>query len=230
MQSQTQAKIYLASERGHTETDWFRSYNTFNFGRYKNPNKQAFAGLYVWNDDTIAGGRSIQLSAVTDSLLFMLPVVGGICYKDSAGNEVQVEAGESFTVFVKKNVTVVITNPYNTELVNVLHGWLKTKDLASEACVFSFSLEKEKNELIKATQRAGDFAGFIGRFDGRKEGAYQLSEDPAGVFVFVIQGAFEVQNRLLEARDGLALWNLSEIEFEALSNEAILLLLELPLR
>lgn len=36
-----------------------------------------------------------------------------------------------------------------------------------------------------------------------------------------------MQNRLLEARDGLGLWNVDEIEFEALSNEAVLLILEI---
>ena len=45
-------------------------------------------------------------------------------------------------------------------------------------------------------------------------------------FVFIIEGAFEVQNRLLEARDGLSLWNLSKLEFEALSNDAILMIIE----
>ena len=47
--------------------------------------------------------------------------------------------------------------------------------------------------------------------------------------VFVIHGAFEVENRLLESRDGLAIWNTDRIELEALSNEAILLLLEIKL-
>jgi len=46
------------------------------------------------------------------------------------------------------------------------------------------------------------------------------------VYVFVIEGAFEVQNRLLHARDGLSLSSATEVEFEALSNDAMLLILE----
>jgi redox-sensitive bicupin YhaK (pirin superfamily) len=42
----------------------------------------------------------------------------------------------------------------------------------------------------------------------------------------VIEGAFEVQDRLLHAKDGLAVWDTNEIDFEALSNDAILLLWE----
>jgi hypothetical protein len=51
-----------------------------------------------------------------------------------------------------------------------------------------------------------------------------------GVFGFVIEGAFEFQNRLLETRDSIALWNEDnetlQIEFEALSNDAIILIAE----
>lgn len=51
------------------------------------------------------------------------------------------------------------------------------------------------------------------------------------LFVFVIQGVFEVQGRLLHARDGLGLWDEeNEVELEALSNDAIVLLTELSLR
>jgi hypothetical protein len=46
------------------------------------------------------------------------------------------------------------------------------------------------------------------------------------VFVYVIEGAVEFQNRLLEQRDGLALYSVTTSEFEALSNDAILLVLE----
>jgi redox-sensitive bicupin YhaK (pirin superfamily) len=67
----------------------------------------------------------------------------------------------------------------------------------------------------------------IGQFRGRQEARYQLSHKTHGLFVFVIEGAFEVQGRLLHPRDGLAFWNVAEpAELEALSNDAIILLME----
>ena len=48
--------------------------------------------------------------------------------------------------------------------------------------------------------------------------------------MFAIEGAFEIQGALLHARDGLALWRTDEIEAEDLSNDAIILLIELPFR
>ncbi|WP_165699302.1 pirin family protein [Hymenobacter jejuensis] len=46
-------------------------------------------------------------------------------------------------------------------------------------------------------------------------------------FAFVVAGAFEVEGRLLHERDGLALWDVQEVELEALSNDALVLVLEL---
>jgi len=40
---------------------------------------------------------------------------------------------------------------------------------------------------------------------------------------------FEAEGRLLHERDGLALWDTVEIEMEALSNDAIILLIETTL-
>jgi len=80
------------------------------------------------------------------------------------------------------------------------------------------------------------FCGFIGKYDGRNDGIYQLKavenkQLANGIFVFILSGAFDVQNRFLHARDGLALSDLQDelIEFEALSNDAILLLMEIPM-
>ena len=64
---------------------------------------------------------------------------------------------------------------------------------------------------------------------GREDGVYSLKNPQNGVFVFVIEGAFEVQNRLLEPRDGLAISAVEAIEFEALSNNAIILFLEIKI-
>jgi hypothetical protein len=73
----------------------------------------------------------------------------------------------------------------------------------------------------------------IGKFSGRAETDYRPKNKEAGLFVFVIEGAFEVEGRLLHARDGLAIEQADEsdsyrIEMEALSNDAVILTIELP--
>ena len=43
----------------------------------------------------------------------------------------------------------------------------------------------------------------------------------------VINGAFEIQNRLLENRDAIILWEITELEFEALSENALIIFFEI---
>ncbi len=62
-------------------------------------------------------------------------------------------------------------------------------------------------------------------FKGREEVDFCLRKK--GAFTYVIRGAFEVQHRLIETGDGVALWNTSNIEIEALSDNAVILVIEL---
>ena len=234
MHDASKGKIFLASERGHTETDWFRSYNTFNFGQYQHEHKQPFGPLYVLNDDTLAGKRTIKLLVEEASVIVLLPVVGAIIYKDSNGNRATLEAGEVQFFFTPKGTTVEICNPFETELINYLQLWLKCSSEQPSSRLIAFDIESDTNRLIELLSFRSASSLFvlkasIGIFDGREEAVYKLSNTNHGLFVFVLQGAFEVQNRLLETRDGLALWDIEEIELEALSNEAIILLIEIRL-
>jgi quercetin 2,3-dioxygenase len=79
---------------------------------------------------------------------------------------------------------------------------------------------------ININEPALPFKVSVGKFNGRGETAYQLQDIKPGALIFVLEGAFEIAGRLLHARDGLAIWETTVIEIEALCNDAILLLIE----
>jgi len=85
------------------------------------------------------------------------------------------------------------------------------------------------NQLLELLPGPGDALpcrASLGRFTGRAEAEYHLRRPGAGFFAFVLAGAFEIAGRLLHANDGLALWDTGTVEVEALSNDALLLVLE----
>jgi quercetin 2,3-dioxygenase len=231
MVQQNKGKIFLADERGHNEMEWFRSYNTFNFGRYQLDHKTPFGPLYVLNDDTLAGGKSISMTLEADSAILLIPVVGAITYSDSRGHSTIVEAGECQLCAVPKNMTIEIGNPYDNELVNFLQLWFYKTGVEPDHApqLIPFDIVNYKNQLAPIPVTNTKYKFGIGKYAGREESAYKLSDANNGLFVYVIEGAFEVQYRLLHARDGLALWEAERVEWEALSNDAILLVLEVPL-
>jgi len=231
MVQQNKGKIFLAEERGHQEIDWFRSYNTFNFGQYKQAHKTPFGPLYVLNDDTLAGGKSISMTVEADSVIVLMPVVGTIAYADSCGHSNYISAGECQLYSTPKDTIIQISNPYQEELVNFLQIWLHAAgtDIDNAPQAIAFDIINNNNQVVPIPVKHPLYKFSIGKYHGRQESVYKLSDARNGLFAFVIQGAFEVQYRLLHPRDGLALWEAPEVEWEALSNEAIILVMELPL-
>jgi redox-sensitive bicupin YhaK (pirin superfamily) len=231
MVQQNKGKIFLAEERGLNQMEWFRSYNTFNFGQYQQEHKIPFGPLYVLNDDTVAGGETISMVVEADSDVLLVPVVGAISYKDSRGNSMIIEAGECQLYATPKGTTIHIGNLYKDELVNFLQIWFYRsaieEDLGPQ--LIPFDIVNYKNQAVPIPTDNSSCKYAIGKYAGRSESIYHLQNAGNGLFVFVIQGAFEVQYRLLQARDGLALWEADAVEWEALSNDAIILVMEVPL-
>ena len=233
---QTKTKMFLADERGLNETEWLRSCNTFNFGKYQQEHKQPFGDLYVLNDDTLDGGCSLSMLIEEKTYVVLLPVIGAIGYKDSLGNESLIAAGQVQILALDKGVTMQLTNPFKEELVNYLQIWIKadTNTKIEQPCLAIYDVNEFVNSLVQVSPKNIDtlslpFIISIGKFSGRGETVYQPKNNNTSLFVFVIEGAFEVEGRLLHARDGLALQQTNEIEMEALSNDAIVLTIELLL-
>jgi len=225
--------MFLAENRGLNESRWFRRYSTFNFEDYFNEHKHPLGDLYVLHDDTIDGGRSLPMSVQERSYVVLLPTVGVISYSDGSGYRNLVAAGQSLIVLHEPGSEFQITNPFPQELVNYLQIWIRADE--SEGIKAFLSTYKNVNENLNrliplfwdAKKTFSPFyTMYIGKFSGRGETVYSKKYKSTEFFVFVLQGVFEVEGRLLHARDGLALWNTECLEMEALSNDAVILVLE----
>lgn len=237
MVPQSNGKIFLTEERGIIEQEWYRSYNTFNFGKYYNKHKNGFGPLAVLNEDTIAGRASMQMEVTRAADIILIPTVGDIEFSDSRGNTSIVQVGQAQLFSAPAGSFFSVTNPYENDIVNFLQLWLQpAMPVAHQLQLFSFSIDDCRNNLVTifhhisqlTSQSSVQYVLSIGKFEGRQEAVYKLNDPNNGLFVFVVEGAFEVQYRLLHNGDGLALWNMEEAELEALSNDAVVLLLEVP--
>ena len=221
--------MFLADERGCMQNECYRTYQTFNTANFFNQHKQAFNGLHLLNDNTLAAGHSIATEADEGSITFLLPVVGSLCLKNALQNEQLLSPGQLH--FFINNSGFKVSNIHSGGLINYIQFSVKASSEVGglESKHSSFDVAKNRDQLIELTQSATAAPKIlIGKFAGRKEADYELKSPESSLFVFVLEGAFEVQGRLLHAKDGLALWNGPQhFELEALSNEAIVLIIEL---
>lgn len=222
---QSKGKMYLSDERGYNEMPWFRTYNTFNFGRYFSEHKQPFGALYVLNEDVLAGGKGFRMEIESPADIILLPIVGAITFSTDQGHCGLLEAGQVQVLHLTPNTAFEVRNPYENDLVKFLQLWIHTPTGQSTLTTFDLS----HKDLLHSLIHNDTYTLSVGKFNGRAEASYPLKDKNKGVFVFNIEGAFEVQYRLLHNGDRLGLWEVAEVEMEALSNDAIILLLEVAL-
>ncbi|TRX32039.1 pirin [Flavobacterium sp. ZT3R18] len=229
MIKQTTAQIFKSDLRAISKSDVFLNLATFNFGTYQDESRNSFGTLKVLNEGILAPSQKTNTVIETATEIILLPLFGGISYKDNSGNSDFIRIEQIKHISAEKGMSFELSNPYELENVSYLEIWFtaKTDDFKTNTNLsdFDFSERNKMNFLFEFSNTNG----FIGIYDGRKEGFYTLKNNLNGVFVFVINGAFEVENRLLQEKDGLSLKKVDTIEWEALSQNAILLLFEVPI-
>lgn len=176
----------------------------------------------------LSPGSDISYGARENMLELVLPVSGAVSYNDAAVKFKPVASEEVLLADNRKSYS--LQNPYSNSVINYLQIGVKAKGLFSEMMVRSVKL-KEHNDLASLSLDAckAGIHGHVGVYQGRAKGSYTLKHPSNGLFIYIINGAFEVEERLMEYRDGLSLWNASSIDFESLSESGILLIIETPL-
>jgi len=243
MTTQMQAQLYRADQRGRSQTAGSESLHTLNFGSYFDEHRKPFGSLAALNDTTLIAGSSLTRQVDQQTDVIIIPVIGGLEFDSSVGHGF-VQTGQAQFFSLDTDMELTIRNPYQTEGIHFIEIWLTNPSTnfvpACHSSEFDLSTNNRLLPLCNLLAEAEDtvyqpFTGFIGKYNGRQDGVYRVKTAEGqpqlhGVFVFVLSGAFEVQNRLLQTGDGLALTEIGDqsIEFEALSNDAIMLLMEIP--
>jgi hypothetical protein len=228
---QTPGKIFLADERGLTESDRFRRYSTFNFGPWAHTHKGPFGRLYGLNEETLAGGHTLEFSVAEASHVLIIPLAGAVTLSCAGLPATAVGVEEMLVLTLPAGSLLHVKNPFEMELVSFLHIWLLADAPVTTVAMQQdgFSFDSSPNSLIPLLSATAllPLRASIGQFAGRHEAIYRPASQEASLYAFVLAGAFEIEGRLMHEKDGLALWNAAEIELEALSNNAVVLVLEL---
>lgn len=228
MERHVDARIFLADQRGYVPaSNGAYSHHTVNAAGYVAEGRTPVGQLALFGETVLPPQTSLTLTAEQAARVVLVPVTGSLEATTEATGSLPggafFDPGQAGTLLLLAGDSYTVSNPYETETIVFLQCWLTNVDpITSAGCEISFDLS-QKNRLLSAASGT-DYQMHIGLFDGRSEGTYLVSK---AAFVFVLSGVFEVANRLLHAKDGLALRyeEATEIDFEALSNDAILLVI-----
>ncbi|GLU43972.1 hypothetical protein [Allomuricauda sp. NBRC 101325] len=213
---QQPAKIFLADKRYRYESNEYRCLST------PIERVEIQENVSRISDETLAPGKSKLFTIEKNTSVILMPLVGEVLYGTLDKKQtVKVAPEELQVVSLKKGTTFKIQNPSKKYSVNYIQIWLKDA-LEDKKVSYSDYGQNALNTIFESQNLKLHF----GVLDGRVEAELVPAQTKNTLVAFVINGAFELQNRLLETRDSLMLWNLEHLELEALSENAIVLLLE----
>lgn len=164
----------------------------------------------------------LRLHFDEERTLLILPLYGEMIITDFYET---ISAGMSLTLNTQAGKDIVIKNRVHYDRTDFLIFEFKKEENTQNFSKneLDFTLKNNAFKISKTLQQPN----FIGLYNGRAEGYYTLKDAEKAIFGMVINGAFEFQNRLMENRDAILLWEIEELEFEALSENALILFMEI---
>ena len=232
--------FFSADTRGHADHGWLSANYSFSFGNYFNRNRMNFGALRVLNDDTISPGKGFGYHPHENMEIITIPLKGDLEHKDSMGNLGIINEGEIQVMSAGSGIFHSEFNKNNDKSINLLQLWVLPKKQNVEPRYDQCSIEglrKPNSFYMVLSPYPEDNVMWIhqdawfhlGDFDKVTSIDYELKREGNGVYVFVIEGNFNVSNQKLNKRDALGVWNTDIISFKAQPNSRVLLV-EVPMK
>ncbi len=234
-----QTVLHKANTRGVADHGWLKSYQSFSFAGYYNPERINFGALRVLNDDIVTGGMGFGEHPHDNMEIISIPLEGELQHKDSMGNTATIKAGE---IQVMSAGTGIYHSEYNSDPKNpakFLQIWLfpNKRNVTPRYDQILLNNTAKKNQFVQilSPNKADDGVWIyqdawfnLARFDAGTTQTYTLNKEGNGVYIFVLNGQIEVNGQVLERRDGFGIWDSLSFDVKA-GTDAEFLLMEIPM-
>ncbi len=232
--------IHKAETRGKADHDWLQARHTFSFANYQNRERMHFGVLRVLNDDIIDAGMGFGTHPHDNMEIITIPLEGAVEHKDSIGTTGLIEHGDIQVMSAGSGITHSEYNKNKDQKLKLLQIWLfpNKKDVTPRYDQMTLNLEERHNKFQQILSPNVDDAGVwihqnawfhLGKFDNDLSINYDLKNKTNGVYAFVVNGDFIINEQNLNHRDGMGIWNVEQLNIKVISQDAELLLMEVPM-
>jgi quercetin 2,3-dioxygenase len=219
--SASMLELRKASERGYADHGWLRSFHSFSFADYYDPQHVQFGALRVINEDRVAPGKGFGTHSHRDMEIISYVLEGRLAHKDSIGTGSIIEPGDVQRMSAGTGVKHSEFNPSSDQPVHFLQIWIQPGETGIPPSYEQkrFDADSKRGRLRLVASRDGrdasvtihqDASMYAGLFDGT-ERAVQTVRAGRKVYVHVARGRIDVNGQTLDAGDAAKLIGVSEI-------------------
>ncbi|MBC3861784.1 pirin family protein [Undibacterium jejuense] len=229
--------VRLSQERGAAEHGWLKSFHSFSFAEYYDPQHMGFGPLRVINDDWIAPAMGFGTHPHKDMEIITYVLEGAIAHKDSMDNGSTIRPGNVQYMSAGTGVRHSEFNPSSKEHTRLLQIWIQPSMLGGEPLYEEKEFDRiEKDGKLRVVV-SGDGANgsikirqdarlLIGLFDGDQKQELSLQADRL-TYVHLARGELTVNGVVLKEGDAMKLQNEQLLQLSA-GKQAEVLVFDLP--
>jgi redox-sensitive bicupin YhaK (pirin superfamily) len=232
--------IHKAATRGDANHGWLHSRHTFSFANYYNPERMHFGVLRVLNDDFVAPGMGFGTHPHDNMEIISIPLEGDLEHKDSMGNISVIKNCDIQVMSAGTGITHSEYNRNKEQAVKFLQIWVfpNKKDVKPRYDQITLNSEDRKNKFQQIVSPNTEDEGawinqdawfHIGKFDKDLTLDYSVKKTGNGVYIFVLKGDVIIEGNTLNERDGFGIWDVAKFNLKAISQDAEVLLMEVPM-
>jgi redox-sensitive bicupin YhaK (pirin superfamily) len=231
--------IHRADTRGKFDYGWLKTSHTFSFNQYYDPDRVHFGLLRVLNDDTVESGQGFSTHPHDNMEIVTIPLEGALAHKDSTGHEQVIRANDVQVMSAGTGIWHSEYNASDSENVSLLQIWVfpdqkghqprydqKSFNPTERMNTLQYLVTPDKSDSNLWLNQDAYFS--LAKISTGKSLKYALHNRQNGLYIFLIDGGIKIGEDEFSKRDGLGLWDVSDIDILALT-KADVLFIEIPM-
>jgi redox-sensitive bicupin YhaK (pirin superfamily) len=202
-----------SADRGYADHGWLKSFHSFSFAGYHDPQFMGWGNLRVINEDRVEAGMGFGKHSHRNMEIISYVLSGELAHEDSMGNIEGIPPGDVQRMSAGSGVTHSEFNHAKDQTTHFLQIWIEPNVLEIEPSYEqkTIPLSDKQGKLCLVASPDGaegsvkifaDAKIYAGLFDGQQLAQLQL--DPKRkAYVHLIQGSLDINGQTLRSGDAL---------------------------
>ena len=213
--------IRRSQERGYADHGWLKSFHSFSFAGYFDPQHMGWGNLRVINEDWIAPGMGFGTHGHRDMEIVTYVLAGSLAHKDSMGNVESIPAGEVQRMSAGTGVQHSEFNDAKDAITHLLQIWIEPNapGLTPSYEQARFPVEEKRGQLRLIASADGaqgsvtvhaDARLYAGLFDGAQTAELSVAKGRK-VYVHLVRGELTVNDHAVSGGDAVLMHDESSL-------------------
>jgi hypothetical protein len=216
--------VRKSKERGYADHGWLKSFHSFSFAGYYDPQHMGWGNLRVINEDWIAAGKGFGTHGHRDMEIVTYVLSGALAHKDSMGNIKAIPPGDVQRMSAGTGVQHSEFNHAPNETTHLLQIWIEpnVKGVVPSYEQKTFAEAEKQGQLRLVASPDGangsvtihaDARLYAGLLDGAQTAELALGSNRK-CYVHLVRGALTVNGVALTPGDAALIDGESQLRLD----------------